>query len=386
MLTWSDRFTPYARRIIPSAIRGLASLPRAADTISFGPGEPDPTLFPVDEVAERLNRIMAEPAVARAALQYGPTEGDMALRERLCGYMAAKGVKCSPANILLTNGSQQALDLVVELLVQPGATVMAQIPCYPGALQIFSAHGAEVVPPGAQGPRPALIYAMATFCNPTGLSLAEDQRGDLVALARRLDTVLVEDDPYEVLRYDGTELPPLLGFERSVEEARTFYLGTFSKSVAPGFRVGWIVAPSEVIEKLVLMKQSEDLQAGTLAQACLAGLFDFATTVHASRLRDAYRIRRDAMLSALDLEMRNLAHWKVPDGGFFLWLTLPGIKDATALLARAAVAGVTFVPGAAFHAGAGGENALRLSFSAAPVGRIAEGVARLAQVVRDSPV
>jgi DNA-binding transcriptional MocR family regulator len=242
------------------------------------------------------------------------------------------------------------------------------------------------VPISADAPRPALIYAMATFCNPTGLSLAEDQRSDLVALAHGLDTVLVEDDPYEVLRYDGAELPPLLGFERSVEEARTFYLGTFSKSVAPGFRVGWIVAPSAVIDKLVLMKQSEDLQAGTLAQACLAGLFDFATAVHAPRLRDAYRVRRDAMLSALDLEMRNLAHWRVPDGGFFLWLTLPGLGDTTALLARAAMAGVTFVPGAAFHAGAGGEKSLRLSFSSAPVGRIAEGVARLAQVVRDSPV
>lgn len=386
MLTWSDRFTPYARRLIPSAIRGLASLPRADDTISFGPGEPDPTLFPVDEVRDRLAAIMAEPAVARSALQYGPTEGDPALRERLCGYMAAKGVACNPANILLTNGSQQALDLVVELLVQPGDRVMAQIPCYPGALQVFSAHGAEVVPIVAEAPRPVLIYAMATFCNPTGLSLAAGERSELVALARDLDTVLVEDDPYEVLRYDGAALPPLLGFDRPIEEARAIYLGTFSKSVAPGFRVGWIVAPSAVIDKLVLMKQSEDLQAGTLAQACLAGLFEFVATIHAPRLRNAYRVRRDTMLSALDLEMRNLGHWRVPDGGFFLWLTLPGIKDTTALLARAAMAGVTFVPGAAFHAAGGGGNALRLSFSAAPAGRIAEGVARLARVIRDSPV
>lgn len=386
MLTWSDRFTPYARRIIPSAIRGLASLPRAADTISFGPGEPDPTLFPVDEVRDGLVALMAEPAAARAALQYGPTEGDPALRAHLCRYMAAKGVACTPANILLTNGSQQALDLVVELLVQPGARVMAQSPCYPGALQVFQAHGADVVPIAADAPRPALIYAMATFCNPTGLSLAEDQRSDLVALAHGLDTVLVEDDPYEVLRYDGVDLPPLLGFERTIETARTIYLGTFSKSVAPGFRVGWIVAPAAVVEKLALMKQSEDLQAGTLAQACLAGLFDFATTVHAPRLREAYRVRRDAMLSALDLEMRNLAHWSKPEGGFFLWLTVPGIGDTTALLARAALAGVTFVPGAAFHAAGGGGNTLRLSYSAAPVGRIAEGVARLARLIRDSPV
>lgn len=386
MLTWSDRFTPYANRLIPSAIRGLASLPRADDTISFGPGEPDPTLFPIDEVRDRLAAIMAEPAVARAALQYGPTEGELGLREHLARYMAAKGVACTPANILLSNGAQQALDLVVELLVQPGARVMAQAPCYPGALQIFSAHGADVVPIGTDGPRPALIYAMATFCNPTGLSLAEDQRGDLVALARRLDTVLVEDDPYEVLRYDGHDLPPLLGFERSIEAARTLYLGTFSKSVAPGFRVGWIVAPAQVIDKLVLMKQSEDLQAGTLAQACLSGVFDFVTRDHAPRLRDAYRLRRDTMVAALDLEMRNLGHWRVPDGGFFLWLTLPGIKDTGALLARAALAGVTFVPGAAFHPAGGGENALRLSYSAAPVGRIAEGVARLAQVVRDARV
>jgi DNA-binding transcriptional MocR family regulator len=391
MIGMEHRFSRYANRIVPSAIRGLATMAKAADCISFGPGEPDPSLFPVAEVRDSLARILARPERARAALQYGPSEGDPALRDRICAYMRAKGVACERQNILLTNGAQQALDLVAELLVEPGASVLVQSPTYPGALQIFLAHGAQLraleAAAGAAHDRPALIYAMSNFHNPTGATLSLAQRRDLVAQAQALDTILVEDDPYEVLRYEGEALPPLLAVDigtRSIEEARTIYLGTFSKAVAPGFRVGWLVAPSAVVAKLALMKQSEDLQAGSLAQACLLDLFDGILNDHASRLREAYRIRRDTILSALQSELGNQASWVAPQGGFFIWLTLNAEVDAHALLSRAAAAGVTYVPGSAFQPDSRVTASLRLSFSAAPLERMEEGVRRLAKVLRES--
>jgi len=391
MIGMEHRFSRYANRIVPSAIRGLATMAKAADCISFGPGEPDHSLFPVAEVRDSLARILARPERARAALQYGPSEGDPALRDRICAYMRAKGVACERQNILLTNGAQQALDLVAELFVEPGASVLVQSPTYPGALQIFLAHGAKLraleAAAGAAHDRPALVYAMSNFHNPTGATLTLAQRRELVALTQELDTILVEDDPYEVLRYEDEALPPLLAVDtelRSIEEARTIYLGTFSKAVAPGFRVGWLVAPSAVVAKLALMKQSEDLQAGSLAQACLLDLFDGILNDHASRLREAYRIRRDTMLSALQSELGNQASWVAPQGGFFIWLTLNAEVDAHALLSRAAAAGVTYVPGSAFQPDGRGTASLRLSFSAAPLDRMEEGVRRLAKVLRQS--
>ncbi|SED50956.1 hypothetical protein SAMN05444161_3357 [Rhizobiales bacterium GAS191] len=403
MPSWTTRFSNYANRIVPSAIRGLTTIEQVPDTISFGPGEPDSTLFPVAEVRDSLARILSKPETARTALQYGASEGDPALRERICTYMQTKGVRCTRQNVLLTNGAQQALDLVSELLVEPEATVLVQAPTYPGALQIFAAHGARLqaletaqggLQAGLQGglqeglaDRPALIYAMSNFQNPTGVSLSLAARQELVALARELDTVLVEDDPYEVLRYEGDPLPPLLAIDtqtRSIEDARTIYLGTFSKSVAPGFRVGWLVAPEPAIAKLTMMKQSEDLQAGTLAQACLLDLFDGILDTHVSRLRDGYRARRDAMLAALHTEFGNQASWIAPQGGFFVWLTLAKDLDTGVLLAKAAEAGVTYVPGFAFSHNGQCPNALRLSYSAAPLDRIPEGVRRLAETVRSS--
>lgn len=393
MIQMEQRFSRYANRIVPSAIRGLATMAKAADCISFGPGEPDSSLFPVAEIRDSLARILARPERTRTALQYGPSEGDPALRDRICAYMRAKGVACDRQNILLTNGAQQALDLVTELFVEPGASVLVQCPTYPGALQIFLAHGAwvrslETAVPAAHE-RPALIYAMSNFHNPTGATLSLAQRHDLVARARELDTILIEDDPYEVLRYEGEALPPLLAVDagtRSIEQARTIYLGTFSKAIAPGFRVGWLVAPSAVVAKLALMKQSEDLQAGSLAQACLLDLFDDVLDSHADRLREAYRIRRDTMLSALQSELGNHASWITPQGGFFIWLNLNADVDAHALLSRAAAAGVTYVPGSAFQPDERATASLRVSFSAAPVDRMEEGVRRLAKVLRDNEV
>jgi DNA-binding transcriptional MocR family regulator len=197
--------------------------------------------------------------------------------------------------------------------------------------------------------------------------------------------VVVEDDPYEVLRYEGEPLPSLLGLETSgvpIDDARSFYLGTFSKSIVPGLRIGWLVGPRALVARLAMMKQTEDLQAGTLAQACLAEVFDLISGRHAVQLRDAYRRRRDTMLAALNAAHGNLATWTVPQGGFFLWLLLPDNIDTGAMLEAAARNGVTYVPGSAFFHDGRGANRLRLSYSAAPPDRMAEGVRRLLDTVR----
>ena len=387
MPSW--RYSAYASRLVPSPIRGLAGMARAADTISFGPGEPDPTLFPVREIRESLQRILSDPSAAQQALQYGPTAGDPRLRDKIAAYMRSKGVECTREHVLLTNGAQQALHLIAALLLEPGGDVAVQAPTYPGALEVFVARGARIhaleALDGRNGARPCLIYAMANFHNPTGASLDSAARRRLLDLAGKLGAVLVEDDPYEVLRYDGEPLPSLLGMETAgvpIDDARCFYLGTFSKSIVPGLRVGWLVGPRAAVATLALMKQTEDLQAGTLAQACLAEVFDLVVNEHAAQLRAAYRRRRDTMLAALNAAHGNLASWTVPQGGFFLWLTLPDDVDSGAMLETAARNGVTYVPGSAFFHDGRGANHLRLSYSSAPPERMAEGVGRLFDTIR----
>ena len=387
MRSW--RYSAYAKRLVPSPIRGLAGMPRAADTISFGPGEPDSMLFPVSEIRESLQRILSDPTAAQRALQYGPTAGDPGLRDKIAAYMRSKGVTCAREHVLLTNGAQQALHLIAALLLEPGGDVAVQAPTYPGALEIFVARGARIHAIDAlnehDGVRPALIYVMANFHNPTGASLDSAERRRLLDLAGKLGAVLVEDDPYEVLRYDGEPLPSLLGLETSgvpIDDANCFYLGTFSKSIVPGLRVGWLVGPRALVATLAMMKQTEDLQAGTLAQACLAEVFDLIANDHAAQLRDAYRRRRDTMLTALNEAQGNLATWAVPQGGFFLWLSLPDNVDTGAMLEAAGRNGVTYVPGSAFFHDGGGANRLRLSYSAAPPDRMAEGVRRLFDTIR----
>ncbi len=382
MTDWPELFSRHARRAIPSAIRALSNFPRAADTIPFGPGEPDASVFPLGPMRDVLRDIFDDVAAARSALQYGASEGEALLRQRLCDHMAIRGVHCLPENILLTNGAQQALNLVSETFVNPDDTVLVQTPTYPGALQIFLAHGARISAISDTLPgRPSLIYAMSNFQNPTGVSLSTVQRRDLVALAHRLGTVLVEDDPYEALRYDGEALPPLLATDldgHSIEQARTIYLGSFSKSIAPGLRVGWAVGPQAVIEKLTLLKQTEDLQASSLAQAALGRLLVDGVEPFAAKAQRAYRGRRDRMAEALRKEFGNRGAWAVPEGGFFFWLTLPEEIDTARMLEKAAQLGVTYVPGIAFSHEGRGSNMMRLSFSSAAPERIEEGVRRLA--------
>lgn len=383
-MNWPGRFSQHATRVIPSPIRALSKFPRAADTIPFGPGEPDAGAFPLDALRTAMREILGDDAAARTAFQYGESEGDLELRQRLCTHMAALGVRCGPANILITNGSQQALHLVSEALVDPGGTVAVQNPTYPGALQIFAAHGARLVDVSAAPPDtpPALIYAVANFQNPTGALMTASERAALCKRAETADSVLVEDDPYGALCFEGETPPPLLAFDtkdRTIDEARTVYLGTISKSVAPGLRIGWLAGPRPLIEKAAALKQNEDLQANSFAQAVLCRLLRDGLTPHLAPMIAAYRQRRDLMVEALQIDFGNRGSWEMPSGGFFVWVALSEAIDTTAMLKVAAQYGVTYVPGAAFTLDGSGAHMLRLSYSSAPPKRIREGVRRLAR-------
>lgn len=377
------RYSDYAGRLTPSAIRALASVASPDDTIRLGPGEPDPELFALDEFRDAIGGLFSDQKEGRSALQYAPTAGSLELRQHICRHMAARGVEAAPENVLLVSGAQQGIHLCCAAFLNAGDRALVQTPTYPGALQVLAACGAEVADMDEAGSEKAgLLYAMSTFQNPTGVTLSQSERRRILGIARDRDAIVVEDDPYEALRFDGEPARCLLSLDaedRTIDETRTLYLGTFSKSIAPGLRLGWIVGARPVIEKLTLMKQAEDLQVGTLAQAALVRLLDGGLEPLTDRLRAAYRTRRDAMLEALRTEFGNRGTWNVPDGGFFVWVTLPTDMDAVSLLHEAAPLGVTFVPGAAFTHDGACRNALRLSYSSAPVERMAEAVRRLAR-------
>jgi len=384
----SGRFTSYSDAMRPSSIRALEALAALEpDLISFGPGRPDDSLFPAEAIGRAYAEVLSAASAAGHPLNYASTEGLPALRAWLAARERAQGRRCAEANVLITSGSQQAIHLVTRLLVEPGDSVVVQSPTYPGALQVFTANRARISsigearhPPTAD--RPALIYAMADFQNPTGACLTLEERRELVALARQLDAVLVEDNAYEVLRYDGERLPKLSEIDADdPDDGRTLHIGSFSKCAAPGLRLGWIVGPREMIARMALIKQAEDLQASTLSQSVIAQLGDYIVGSHAVTLRTAYKHRRDCMLAALRSHMGNRVAWREPHGGFFVWLTLNSDADTSALLPDAIKAGVTYVPGSSFFHDGSGANHLRLSFSTGDPDRFEEGIRRLAALL-----
>lgn len=382
------RFTEYAESIRPSSIRALEVLAAAnKDLIAFGPGRPDDSLFPIDVVKETWLDTLGDRGRAANALQYAASEGMPDLRTWLAARERRLGRKCEPENVLITSGSQQAIHLVTKLLVERGDEVVVQAPTYPGALQIFWANGArprslDEVRHGPSGARPAMIYAMADFQNPTGACLSLAERHELVALARRHDTYLVEDNAYEVLRYEGEAAPSLMDVAGgSPDEGKTILIGSFSKCAAPGLRLGWVVGPREIVARLTLIKQTEDLQASTLAQSVIARIADHIFGPQAQILRENYRQRRDLMLDALRQHVGGKAVWKKPEGGFFIWLELDRRIDTFELMPKAIDAGVAYVPGSAFFHDHSGSNYLRLSFSAVERDRIEVGIRRLGKAL-----
>jgi 2-aminoadipate transaminase len=400
---WSARFAQRTHGLTSSAIRELLKLTERTEIISFAGGLPAPEVFPVVQVAEAAGRVLAEHGPA--ALQYSTTEGYLPLRELLVRHGGRYGIEVTPDNLLITSGSQQALDLIGKLLINPGDRVLTEEPTFVGAIQAFSAYQPEfaTVPIDADGlcvdkleqvlrSGPKFLYVLPNFQNPAGVTLSLERRTRLVELAAHYGAPIVEDDPYGQLRYEGEHLPPLVHVDASLHgcakgerafRGAVLYLGTLSKTLAPGLRLGWIVGPEEVIRKLVQLKQGTDLHTSTFTQmlaheVARGGFLDR----HVRVIRDVYRARRDAMLRAMEAHFPAGVRWTRPEGGLFLWVTLPEGLDSTALLQHALAQKVAFVPGTSFYPSGGGDRTLRLNFSYCAPERIEEGIARLGAVLR----
>jgi 2-aminoadipate transaminase len=399
---WEHRYAQRTQRMTSSAIRELLKLTEQPDIISFAGGLPAPELFPVEEIREAADAVLTR--AGTRALQYGTTEGYGPLREALAHRMSRYGIVVGPGNIVVTSGSQQALDLIGKVLINPGDRILTETPSYLGALQAFTVYGAEyaTVPiddDGLQTARledalrsgPKFMYVLPNFQNPAGVTLALDRRHQLIALSERYGIPLIEDDPYGQLRYEGEHLPSLVVLDAAFQNhdgpyrGNVIYLSTFSKTLAPGLRLGWVVAPPEVIQRMVQAKQASDLHTSTFVQmvACEA-LERGVVERNVQRVREVYRRRRDLMLRSLERAFPDPAmgiRWTRPQGGLFLWVQLPPALDSAALLRAAIEERVAFVPGAPFHPEGGGAHTLRLNFSNATEAQIEEGIARLGHVI-----
>ncbi|WP_244285067.1 aminotransferase-like domain-containing protein [Acetobacter persici] len=387
-----------------SEIRELLKLLDQPDIISFAGGIPDPDLFPKADFADAFSDLLNNSETAAQALQYSVSEGYLPLRVWIAEFMGTRGVACTADNILITSGSQQALDFLGKLFLSPGDTAFVSAPTYLGALQAFNAYQPRYDTLPACGSnqnaehlrdmtckaesRPALAYCVPDFANPTGITLSCTEREKLLTVVQSLDIPLIEDAAYEALRFEGTPEPSCLALEiaqcGTIEKARTLYCGTFSKTLAPALRIGWCCGARSVIDKLVLVKQAADLHTATLNQMALHQVLMRDYTGQLERLRRTYQKRRDTMLDALKRFMPDGVTWTRPEGGMFIWLTLPSYLDAAACLGRAiAEKRVAFVPGSAFYSDGSGQNTLRLSFSLQTDRKIEDGIQRLASLVRE---
>ncbi|WP_158852030.1 aminotransferase-like domain-containing protein [Saccharothrix deserti] len=380
------------RTFSSSPVRDLLALTARPEVISFAGGLPAPEFFDVDGL-----RTAFDQALSRRSLQYAPTEGDVDLRALVADRLTRRGLPTGVDDLLVTTGSQQALTLLVTALLEPGAVVAVEEPTYLAALQCFRLAGARIVPvagdehgmdPAALADvitreRPELLYLVPTFANPTGRTLSLERRAEIAALADRHGLWVVEDDPYSELRYRGEPVPALASLSE-----RVLYAGSFSKVGAPGMRLGWLRAPASIMRTLVIVKQAADLHTSTIDQAAAAVyLKSHDLDEHVRGLCAAYRERRDAMIAALPSTVPDGTRWSDPDGGMFVWLTLPngvghGDVDTAALVTSALERDVAFVPGASFYATTPDRSTLRLSFTTNTTAEIAEGMRRLATVLR----
>ncbi|MBO1074635.1 aminotransferase-like domain-containing protein [Roseomonas marmotae] len=376
-----------ARHMRASEIRELLKLVDRPGMISFAGGIPDPSLLDHTAFRAAYDAMLADAATGASALQYSATEGYLPLRGWLAERMTTRGIACSAENILVTHGSQQALDLIGKLFLDPGDRVVTQAPTYLGALQSFSAFEpafANLRHIAAGGPV-KLIYLVPDFANPTGRCMELSERIAALDLAERHGAIIAEDAAYTELRYEGEDLPPIAALDQArvggIEEARTLHCGTFSKTLSPGLRLGWICGPAALIHRLTLIKQASDLHTATANQRAMHAVALSGFDARVARARRIYRQRRDWMLEALERHAPPGVTWTRPRGGLFIWLTLPAGTDAAALLQKALARNIAFVPGGAFFADGSGANTLRLSFSLADEAKSAAGIARLCELI-----
>ncbi len=394
-----ELYATRASRMKASEIRELLKLLGKPGIISFAGGIPDPDLFPAEAFSKAFQSALAGGQQAQA-LQYSASEGYEPLREWIADHMGSIGVTCAPENVLITSGSQQALDYLGKLFLSPGDTALVGWPTYLGAINAFSAYEPCFDRLSINGNRGAAEYRAAVgdgavkfaylspdFANPTGETVDLRGRETLLDLADELDCMVIEDGAYQTLRYEGDPVPPILALELarkgSLEECRTIYCGSFSKTLSPGLRVGWVVAAKPRIAQLVLLKQAADLHSSTINQMAIHHVAEGHFATHIPKLRKAYRARRDAMLNALTRYMPDGVEWTRPEGGMFVWVTLPKGMDGAQLLEKSLeTVNVAFVPGQAFFPDGSGANTIRLSFSNSDETTITEGIRRLGDVLR----
>ncbi len=398
---WDHRYAQRTQRMGSSAIRELLKLTERPEIISFAGGLPGPDVFPIEEVSQACERVLSESGAQ--ALQYGTTEGFAPLREMIARHAMRYGLEITEENVLITSGSQQALDLLGRIFINRGDHILVENPTYLGAIQAWNAVGAEFVPvpmdhdgmvtdtmEDAMRTGPKFIYVLPNFQNPTGVTLSLERRRLLVEIADRHGVPIVEDDPYGQLRFEGDHLPTVVRLDNEQRSngdpcyrGNVIYLSTFSKTLSPGLRLAWVVAPPEVIRKLVLAKQGADLHTATFNQmiafeVARGGFLDR----HVRLIRDVYCERRNVMLKAMEDHFPPGVQWTRPQGGLFLWATLPeGMKSAD-VLQDAIEDKVAFVPGGPFFSRGGGENTMRLNFSNATPDKIREGMMRLGRVLK----
>ena len=399
---WEYRYAHRMQKMGSSVIRELLKLTEQPDIISFAGGLPAPEVFPVKEFQQACNTVLEQQGAQ--ALQYSTTEGYLPLREMIARHNARFSVEVTADNILITSGSQQALDFIGRLFINRGDYIVVELPTYLGALQAWNAYGAQYIsiPMDEDGmivdelesalrKGPKFIYVLPNFQNPSGSTLSLERRNKLVELADKYGVPIVEDDPYGQLRYEGENIPSVVYLDSKFRgpngghySGNVIYLSTFSKLLAPGLRLAWVIAPPEVIRKLVMAKQAADLHTSSFNQyvAYEVGKGGFLDE-HVKFIRDVYKERRDVMLEMMEEMFPPEASWTHPLGGMFLWGILPEGMDAADALKIAIERKVAFVPGAAFHANGGGANTMRINFSYSKPDTIREGITRMGTVLKE---
>ncbi|MGZ5416953.1 MAG: aminotransferase-like domain-containing protein [Nocardioides sp.] len=395
--SYVDRYAARTRGMTASEIRALFSVASRPEVVSLAGGMPNISGLPLDVVGEAIGELVAQHGTT--AMQYGSGQGDPVLREQICDVMRLEGIEAHPDDVVVTVGSQQAVDLVTRIFCDPGDVVICEAPSYVGALGVFRAYQADVVhvemdehglvPQAlrdaiatcqAAGRRIKFLYTIPNYHNPAGVTLSLERRREILEICRAADVLVLEDNPYGLLGFDEGPLRAM----RADEADGVIYLGSFSKTFAPGFRVGWVLAPHAVREKLVLAQESATLCPPAFSQmAVSAYLTKHDWLGQIKQFREMYRERRDAMVDALDDLMPAAARWNVPTGGFYVWVNLPPGLDAKAMLPRAVTARVAYVPGTAFFADGFGAQSMRLSYCYPTPERIREGVRRLTGVIEE---
>ena len=402
---WEYRYAHRSQKSGSSVIRELLKLTEQPDIISFAGGLPAPEVFPVKEFRDACNYVLDH--YGPQALQYSASEGFIPLREMIARHTARYSVEVTTDNILITSGSQQALDFIGRLFINRGDYIVTESPTYLGALQAWNSYGAQYIPvrtdedgmivdelEEALRIGPKFIYILPNFQNPSGSTLSLERRKQLIDLADKYGVPIIEDDPYGQLRYEGEHIPSVMALDSEYRgcngngfhyTGNVIYLSTFSKLLAPGLRLAWVIAPPEVIRKLVMIKQAADLHSSSFNQyvAYEVGKGGFLDE-HSKVIRAVYKERRDVMLEMMDELFPSEVSWRRPQGGMFLWSILPDGMDAAEILKRAVERKVAFVPGGGFHPRGGNDNTMRINFSYSAPETIREGITRLATTLKES--